>query len=55
MYDPERTKQGLVDAYRHVLELDWDTLLLAHGGALVGEEGRREMARVVAEQGTSRP
>ncbi|MGE0029085.1 MAG: hypothetical protein AB7O78_12780 [Thermoleophilia bacterium] len=51
MHDPERTKQGLVAAYRKVLELDWDTLLLAHGRPLVGEEGRREMTRVVEAQG----
>ena len=55
MYDPERTKQGLVDAYRRVLELDWDTLLLAHGRPLVGEEGRREMTRVVEAHGGSGP
>ena len=51
MYDPERTKQGLMEAYRRVLDLDWDTLLLAHGRPLVGADGRREMARVVAAQG----
>lgn len=51
MHDPERTKQGLVEAYRRVLDLDWDTLLLAHGRPLVGPDGRREMARVVAEYG----
>ena len=50
MHDPERTKRGLVEAYRRVLDLDWDTLLLAHGRPLVGADGRREMARVV-EQG----
>jgi hypothetical protein len=50
MYDPERTKAGLVEAYRRVLELDWDALLLAHGRPLVDGAGRREMARVV-EQG----
>jgi hypothetical protein len=49
MHDPERTKQGLVDAYRRVLELDWDTLLPAHGLPLVGGDGRREMARVLEE------
>jgi hypothetical protein len=55
MYEPERTKRGLADAYARVLELDWDTLLLAHGRPLVGEEGREEMARVVAEQATAGP
>jgi hypothetical protein len=51
MHDPARTKAGLVDAYRRVLELDWDTLLLAHGHPLVGGEGRREMTRVVEAHG----
>lgn len=32
MDDPKRTKDGLRAAYRRLLELDWDTLLLAHGG-----------------------
>jgi glyoxylase-like metal-dependent hydrolase (beta-lactamase superfamily II) len=40
MDDPERTKQGLRDAYRRVLELDFDLLLLAHGAPIVG--GARE-------------
>ena len=50
MYDPERTRRGLVDAYRRALELDWDTLLLAHGMPMVGD-GARAVARVVAEHG----
>lgn len=50
MYDPERTRRALVDAYRRVLDLDWDTLLLAHGLPLVGD-GAREMTRIVAEHG----
>jgi len=54
MYDPERTKQGLREAYRRVLDLDWDTLLLAHGRPLVGAGGRREMARIVGD-GASGP
>jgi hypothetical protein len=32
MDEPEQTKQGLCDAYRRLLELDFDLLLLAHGG-----------------------
>jgi hypothetical protein len=36
MDDPERTKQGLRDAYRGLLELDFDRLLLAHGRPVVG-------------------
>ncbi len=31
MDDPERTKQGLIDAYARLLELDFELLLLAHG------------------------
>jgi glyoxylase-like metal-dependent hydrolase (beta-lactamase superfamily II) len=37
MDDPEETKQGLRDAYRRLLELDFDLLLLAHGEPVVGE------------------
>lgn len=36
MDDPERTKAGLRDAYARLLELDFDTLLLAHGEPVVG-------------------
>ncbi len=32
MDEPERTKAGLTEAYRRLLELDFDRLLLAHGG-----------------------
>lgn len=35
MDDPEETKRGLRDAYRGLLELDFDTLLLAHGDPVV--------------------
>jgi hypothetical protein len=31
MDEPERTKEGLRDAYRRLLELDFELLLLAHG------------------------
>jgi hypothetical protein len=34
MDDPEQTKRGLRDAYRSLLELDFDRLLLAHGEPL---------------------
>jgi hypothetical protein len=34
MDDPERTKDGLRGAYRRLLELDFDRLLLAHGEPL---------------------
>jgi hypothetical protein len=35
MDDPEETKQGLRDAYRRLLDLDFDLLLLAHGNPVV--------------------
>jgi hypothetical protein len=31
MDDPPRTKEGLLSAFRRLLELDWDVLLMAHG------------------------
>jgi glyoxylase-like metal-dependent hydrolase (beta-lactamase superfamily II) len=31
MDDPEQTKEGLREAYRRLLELDFELLLLAHG------------------------
>jgi hypothetical protein len=36
MDHPERTKAGLRDAYRGLLALDFDHLLLAHGDPIVG-------------------
>ena len=36
MDDPEETKQQLREAYRRLLELDFDLLLLAHGNPVVG-------------------
>ncbi len=36
MDDPEQTKQQLRDAYRALLDLDFDVLLLAHGAPIVG-------------------
>jgi glyoxylase-like metal-dependent hydrolase (beta-lactamase superfamily II) len=36
MDDPERTKQGLREAYARLLELDFDRLLVAHGAPWVG-------------------
>ena len=35
MDDPERTKAGLRNAYRRLLDLDFDRLLLAHGDPIV--------------------
>jgi hypothetical protein len=37
MDDPEQTKAGLRDAYRALLELDFDLLLLAHGDPVVAD------------------
>jgi hypothetical protein len=36
MDDPEQTKRDLRDAYRGLLDLDFDLLLLAHGDPVVG-------------------
>ncbi len=42
MDDPEETKRGLVRAYRRLLELDFDRLLLAHGDP-VTENGKQAL------------
>ncbi len=47
MDDPERTKEGLREAYRRLLELDFDHLLLAHGEPFVGN-GRVALRAFVA-------
>ena len=46
MDDPEETKAGLRDAYRRLLGLDFDHLLLAHGDPLVtsGKDALRAFA-----------
>lgn len=46
MDDPEATKAGLRDAYRRLLDLDFDLLLLAHGDPVVtsGNEALRAFA-----------
>lgn len=36
MDEPEQTKEGLRAAYRRLLELDFDLLLMAHGAPVVG-------------------
>ncbi len=36
MDDPARTKDGLRDAYRRLLDLDFEMLLLAHGDPVIG-------------------
>jgi glyoxylase-like metal-dependent hydrolase (beta-lactamase superfamily II) len=44
MDDPEQTKKGLREAYRHLLDLDFDMLLLAHGEPVTsaGKQALRE-------------
>ena len=46
MDDPEETKAGLRKAYRRLLDLDFDHLLLAHGDPVVtsGKEALRAFA-----------
>ena len=46
MDDPPETKQGLRDAYRTLLSLDFERLLLAHG-APVTADARRELRSFV--------
>lgn len=46
MDDPEETKRGLRDAYRRLLELDFDLLLLAHGAPVV-TDAREKLAEFV--------
>jgi hypothetical protein len=47
--DPKQTKQDLRDAYRRLLGLDFDVLLLAHGAPVVG--GAKEELREFVGQG----
>jgi hypothetical protein len=47
MDDPERDKAGLREAYRGLLELDFDLLLLAHGEPAVGDA--KEQMRAFVE------
>lgn len=47
MDDPQETKAGLRAAYRRLLDLDFDLLLLAHGEPVVA--GGREALRAFAE------
>ena len=46
MDEPEQTKQGLRDAYRGLLELDFELLLLAHGDPVLAD-ARRELRAFV--------
>jgi hypothetical protein len=47
MDDPERDKAGLRAAYRRLLDLDFDLLLLAHGDPAVGDA--KEQLRALVE------
>jgi hypothetical protein len=47
MDEPEQTKHGLCDAYRRLLDLDFDLLLLAHGDPVVG--GARDALRAFVD------
>ncbi len=46
MDEPERTKRGLREAYGRLLELDFDVLLLAHGGPV--RDGKDALAAFAA-------
>lgn len=46
MDEPEQTKAGLREAYRRLLDLDFDILLLAHGNPVVGA-GKETLRRFV--------
>jgi hypothetical protein len=49
MDNPEETKEGIRAAYRRLLDLEFDTLLFAHGQPLM--TGGKEALREFAEQG----
>ena len=46
MDDPERTKEGLRESYRRLLDLEFEHLLLAHGDPFLGD-GRERLAAFV--------
>ena len=50
MDDPEQTRAGLRAAYRRLLDLDWDVLLLAHGAPVTsgGKEALRAFTQAAA-------
>ena len=50
MDDPEQTKSGLLAAYRSLLELDFDLLLLAHGGPV--PDGKQALRGFASGQGS---
>jgi hypothetical protein len=47
MEDPEQTKAGLRNAYRRLLDLDFELLLLAHGDPVL--TGSKEALRAFAD------
>jgi hypothetical protein len=49
MDEPEETKRGLCDAYRKLLELDFDLLLLAHGNP-VTQDGKAALRGFVSDR-----
>jgi hypothetical protein len=49
MDDARETKAGLLSAYRSLLELDFDLLLLAHGGPVL--DGKAQLQAFVASGG----
>jgi glyoxylase-like metal-dependent hydrolase (beta-lactamase superfamily II) len=51
MDEPEKTKQGLLESFRELLDLDFDTLLFAHGEPLVG--GAKEALRGFVEKNSA--
>ena len=49
MDEPEKTKQGLLRSLEELLDVDFDTLLFAHGEPIVGD-GKRTLRDFVARQ-----
>ena len=49
MDEPEQTKAGLREAYRRLLELDFELLLLAHGEPVTGD-GKEALSAFVADR-----
>ena len=49
MDDPEQTKAGLRDAYRRLLDLDFELLLLAHGDPV--QHGGKDALRAFVDDG----
>jgi hypothetical protein len=51
MDDPPTTKRALLDAFDRLLgELDFEHLLLAHGGAVIGD-GRARLQEFIRDGG----